>query len=280
MSQPPGFINSQFPTHVCQHRKALCGLKQAPRAWYHELRSFLLFYGFTNVVFDPSLFIYHHNHQLIYFLVYVDDLVMTGSDPPSITRFIATISTKFSIKDLGSLHYFFGVEVLPTSSGLFLSQHKYIHDLLVRTRMDDAKEVGTPLPTTGSLVLNDGSPPANATEYRSVIGALQYLNLTRSDMSFTINKLSQFMHCLSESHWIATKRLLRYLKGTIFHGLHLRRHRNPSLHAFSDADWAGNLDDRTSTTTYVIFLGGNLISWSSRKQSLFHDLPQKLVSEP
>jgi hypothetical protein len=156
--------------------------------------------------------------------------------------------------------------VLPTSSGLFLSQHKYICDLLVRTRMEGAQKVGTPLTTTSSLVLKDGSPPANATKYRSVIGALQYLNLTRPDISFTVNKLSQFMHCPTKSHWIATKCLLRYLKGTIFHDLHLRRHRNPSLHALSDADWAGNLDDRTSTTAYVIFLGNNPISWSSRKQ--------------
>jgi len=147
---------------------------------------------------------------------------MTGSDPPSIARFIATISTKFSVKYLGSLHYFLSVEVLPISSGLFVSQHKYICDLLVRIRMDGAKEVGTPLPTTGSLIHNDGSPPTNATEYRSVIGALQYLNLTRPNIFFAVNKLSQFMHCFSESHWIATKHLLRYLKGIIFHGLHLR----------------------------------------------------------
>jgi len=198
--------------------------------------------------------------------VYIDDLVVTGNDPSSINSFIAAILTKFSVKDLDLLHYFFGIEVLPTPLGLFLSRHKYIRDLLVRTRMEGAKEVGTPLITTGSLVLKDGTPPANATEYRSVVEALQYLNLTRPDISFVVNKLFQFMHCPTESHWIAIKRLLRYLKGTIFHGLHLHRHRNLSLHAFSDADWAGNLDDRTSTTTYVIFLGGNPISWSSKKQ--------------
>ena len=153
MSQPPGFIDSQFPTHVCQLRKALYGLRQAPRAWYHELRSFLLSYGFTNAVSDPSLFIYNHNAQLIYFMVYVDDLVVTGNDPSSIASFITAISTKFSVKDLGFLHYFLGIEVLPTPTGLFLSQHKYIRDLLVRTRMEGVKEVGTPLITIGSLVL-------------------------------------------------------------------------------------------------------------------------------
>jgi hypothetical protein len=201
MSQPPGFTDSQFPTHVCQLCQALYGLRQAPKAWYHELCSFLLSYGFTNAVSDPSLFIYNHNAQLIYFLVYVDDLVVTGNDPSSIASFITAISTKFSVKDLG-------IEVLPTPSGLFLSQQKYIRDLLVRTCMEGAKKVGTPLITIGSLVLKDGTPPANATAYRSVIGALQYLNLTRPDISFAVNKVSQFMHCPTESHWIATKRLL------------------------------------------------------------------------
>lgn len=205
MPQPPGLTDSQFPTHVCQLRKALYGLRQAPRTWYYELHSFLLSYGFTNAVFDPSLFIYNHNAQLIYFLVYVDDLVVTDNDPSFIDSFIAAISIKFSVKDLGLLHYFLGIELLPTPSGLFLSQHKYICDLLVCTCMEGAKKVGTPLITTGSLVLKDGSPPANATDYRSVIRVLQYLNLTRLDISFAVNKLSQFMHC---PHWIATKHLL------------------------------------------------------------------------
>ena len=160
----------------------------------------MLSYGFTNAVSDPSLFIYHHHAQLIYFLVYVDDLIVTGNDSSFVKSFITALSTKFSVKDLGLLHYFLGVAVLPTTSGLFLSQHKYIHDLLVRTGMEGAKEVGTPLITTGSLVLKDGSPLANASEYRSVIGALQYLNLTRPDISFVVNKLSQFMHCPTENH--------------------------------------------------------------------------------
>ncbi|GFY95562.1 hypothetical protein Acr_10g0009470 [Actinidia rufa] len=103
--------------------------------------------------------------------------------------------------------------------------------------MDGAKEVNTPFPTTGSLVLHDGSAPADSTKYRSVIGALQYLNLTRPDISFAVNKPSQFMHNPIEIHWTAAKRLLRYLKSTIFHGLFLWKNMPSSLHAYSNADW-------------------------------------------
>ena len=120
--------------------------------------------------------------------------------------------------------------------------------------------------TNTSLVLHDGSPPTDATTYRSVIGALQYLSITRPDISYTVNKLSQFMHCPSETHWAAAKRLLRYLKHTINHGLFLKRGQSLQLHAYSDADQAGNKDDRTSTTGYIVYLGGNAISWSSRKK--------------
>ncbi|KAB2631211.1 hypothetical protein D8674_008730 [Pyrus ussuriensis x Pyrus communis] len=132
--------------------------------------------------------------------------------------------------------------------------------------MDGAKAVSTPLSTTTSLMLHDGSSLTDATSYRGLVGGLQYLSLTCPDISFTVNKLSQFMHSPSETHWQALKRLLRYLKGTISFGLHLCRRPSHRLYAFSDADWAGDRDDRKSTTGYVVYLGGNLISWSSRKQ--------------
>ncbi|CAL2259186.1 unnamed protein product [Prunus armeniaca] len=133
--------------------------------------------------------------------------------------------------------------------------------------MDSAKEVSTPLSPYDSLVLNDGSPPTDASRFRQIIGGgLQHLNLTRPDISFAVNKLSQFMHQPSESHWQALKRLLRYFKGTLYFGLHLSRCSSHHLYAFSDADWAGNRDDCKSTTVYVVYLGGNLISWSSCKQ--------------
>ena len=180
--------------------------------------------------------------------------------------FIHALSRQFSVKDMGLLHYFLGVEVIPTANGLFLSQHKYIHDLLDRFQMASIKDCVTPLSTSGSFTLSDGSPPTDPTQYRSLIGAMQYLSLTRPDIAYPVNKLAQFMHAPTQVHWTAAKRLLRYLKNTIYHGLHLRRGLHTSLIAYSDADWAGNRDDYSSTSAYIIFLGANPISWCSKKQ--------------
>ncbi|XP_020084893.1 uncharacterized protein LOC109707771 [Ananas comosus] len=195
----------------------------------------------------------------------VADIAPKGNDKSFLHRFVQALSGRFSLKDLGDLHYFLGVEVIPTTQGLFLTQHKYIRDILDRTKMLGAKDVATPLSTCSSLSRHDGFPPTNATEYQKVVGALQYLSITRPDIAFTVNKLSQFMHQPSALHWIAVKCILRYLKVTIYHGLHLKCHSNLLLHAFSDADWVGDKDDRTSTSAYIVFRGTNPISWSSRK---------------
>jgi len=161
---------------------------------------------------------------------------------------------------MGSLHFFLGMEVIPTPGGIFLSQHKYICDLLSNTNTLGAKEVCSPFSTSTPLKLNDGTASFDNTKYRRIIGSLQYLSLTRLDVSFAVNKLSQFMHKPTQTHWAATKRLLRYLKQTIFHGIRLTRHTNPSLTTFSNVDWVGNLDDHTSTSAYIIFLGSNPVS--------------------
>uniref|UniRef100_A0A2N9I9W7 Integrase catalytic domain-containing protein n=1 Tax=Fagus sylvatica TaxID=28930 RepID=A0A2N9I9W7_FAGSY len=184
----------------------------------------------------------------MYFLVYVDDLLITGSSTLLVHEIIHKLSKRFSLKDLGLVHFFLGIEIIPTSTGLFLSQHQYIRGLLDRVKMDGAKDVQTPQSTNKSLVHFNISPSPDQT----------------SPSQF--NKLAQFMHQPTATHWTAAKRILRYLKHTIHHGLHLTRTNSSTLQAYSDADWAGNFDDRSSTTAYLIFLGNNLISWSTRKQ--------------
>lgn len=172
----------------------------------------------------------------------------------------------FPLINLGHLSYFLGIEVLRGQTACFLSQRKYIIDLLARHNMLSAKPVQTPLATGQTLTLHDGTSPADASLYRQVLGSLQYLQFTRPDIAFAVNKLSQFMHAPTECHWGAVNRLLRYLDGTRDFGITLRSNSPLSLHCFSDAEWAGNSDDRTSTNAYIVFLGSNPISWSSRKQ--------------
>ena len=237
-----------YPTHVCKLHKALYGLRQAPRAWYNELRTFLLDNGFLNSKSDASLFIHRSNATTMYLLVYVDDIILTENNSKVIRAFTSRLSTRFSLKDLGSLNYFLGVETTRSSTGLLLSQRKYILDLLHKTNMHEAKEISTPLSSSETLKLDDGSPNHDPTEYRQALGSLQYLSLTRPDISFAVNKLAQFMHRPSTNHWNAVKRVLRYLKGTSHYGLFLSARPSPSLPTFSDVDWAGDADTRHSTS--------------------------------
>lgn len=172
MTQPTGDIDSQFPHHICKLKKSIYGLKQAPRAWYTELTTFLTQFGFTKSLADASLFIYNNHNTILYFLVYVYDIVLTGNDSTFLTHFISALSNKFSLKDLGSLHHFLGVEVIPTTSSIFLSQHRHINDILTRFHMDEAKDVTTLLSATETLVAIDSTPTIDATPYRKLVGSL------------------------------------------------------------------------------------------------------------
>ncbi|KAJ4755932.1 polyprotein [Rhynchospora pubera] len=267
MSQPPGFTDPAKPDHVCLLSKAIYSLKQSPRAWFHKLSQALLTFGFASSQYDPSMFIAHVNGSTIIVLVYVDDIIITGDNQGLINTCIAHLHTQFAIKDLGSLHYFLGIAVTTTSEGLHLSQSKYIHDLLQKTNMLNAKPTTTPIATGISLTPGDSEPFSDPHLYRSIVGALQYATVTRPDLSFAVNKLSQFMHSPNLNQWTAVKRVLRYLCGTMQQGLLIHHNSDHSLHAYTDSDWAGCPIDRRSTSGYCIFLGKNIISWSAKKQN-------------
>lgn len=153
-----------------------------------------------------------------------------------------------------------------TSSGLFLSQHKYTTDLLHRTKMHGVKLIPTPAVSGQRLSLQDGDPLPDPTEYRSVVGALQYLTFTRPDINFAVNQVCQFLHQPTSTHWAAVKRILHYLVGTPTHSLTYKPG-SFRLTAFSDADYAGDLDDGRSTGGYCLYLGSNFVSWSAKKQT-------------
>uniref|UniRef100_M1CY31 Reverse transcriptase Ty1/copia-type domain-containing protein n=1 Tax=Solanum tuberosum TaxID=4113 RepID=M1CY31_SOLTU len=218
MEQPKGFVDPHRPHFVCKLNKALYGLKQAPRAWFDKLKAFLLGIGFRSCLSDSSLFVQQASKHTTYVLVYVDDLIITGSDSDFITTFIHILDQQFSLNDLGSLHYFLGIEVSPSSNGIILSQGRYIRDLLRRTNMADAKPISSPTEPGSRLILSGDHLP-DAHLYRSVVGVLQYFTITRLEISYAVNRVCQFMQSPTVAHWSVVKRILRYLKGSIHDGL-------------------------------------------------------------
>lgn len=169
---------------------------------------------------------------------------------------------------MADLIIFLGIEVSHNSGGITLLQHKYGSDLLHRVHMENCKSVSTPMSVTDKLARDYGKVLSgdDAFKYRSMVGGLQYLTLTRPDISFTVNKVCQYLSKPTDVHWEAVKRILRYIKGTVNTRLHIRKSNSTLLSVFTDADWAGCLDYRRSTGGFAVFLGPNLISWSSRKQ--------------
>jgi histone deacetylase 1/2 len=205
----------------------------------------------------------------MFVLVYVDDIIVVSSVPGATVALLKKLNEDFALKDLGELHYFLGIEVSKVRNGILLTQEKYANDILERVGMSQCKPVNSPMSTSEKLSRYEGSilGPKDATNYRSVVGALQYLTLTRPDISFAVNKVCQFLHAPTTVHWAAVKRILRYLKQTTNVGLKIGRSSSLLVSAFSDADWAGCLDDRRSTGGFAVFLGSNLVSWSARKQA-------------
>ena len=211
---------------------------------------------------DYSLFTYTTATIRMFVLVYVDDIIVKGSNTQTIHHFIDKLKTEFQVKDLGELSYFLGIQALRNQEGLHLRQATYITDLLHSTYMIGAKPLNCPSSSGPKLSFVTGNILPDPTDYRRVIGALQYCTITRPDIAYSVNQLCQFMHCPRDVHWKAVKRVLRYLKGTIDIGLYYVPG-DIKLNAYCDSDWAGDPDDRCSTTGYGVFLGTNLISWSS-----------------
>ncbi|RVW17806.1 Retrovirus-related Pol polyprotein from transposon RE1 [Vitis vinifera] len=244
MEQPPVFVAQGESCLVCRLRRSLYGLKQSSRAWFSRFSSVVQEFGMFYSTSDHSVF-YHHNSsgQCIYLVVYMDDIVITGSDQNDIQNLKQHLFTHFQTKDLGKLKYFLGIEITQSSFGVVLSRRKYALDILEETGMLDCKPVDTPMDPNVKLIPGQGEPLGDPGRYRRLVGKLNYLTITRSDISFPVSVVSQFLQSPCDSHWDATIRILRYIKST------------PG-------------QDRRSTSGYCVFIGGNLISWKSKKQDV------------
>ncbi|XP_057730183.1 uncharacterized mitochondrial protein AtMg00810-like [Arachis stenosperma] len=225
----------------------------------------LISLGFTSNPHENAIFIRKSERVLL--LLYVDDMIITGDDVDGISDLKASLHRTFEMKDLGSLSYFLGLEVISTNDGIYLSQAKYASDLLARTGITDSRTESTPLEPNVRFTPIDGTVLDNLTLYRQLVGGLIYLSVTRPDIAYPVHVLSQFLSAPRTTHYAAVLRIFRYIKGTLFHGLYFSAHSSLSFQAYSDADWASDPTDRRSTTGYCLFLGDALISWRAKKQT-------------
>jgi hypothetical protein len=203
------------------------------RAWHSRLSS-----KFTSSKADTSLFFFNKGGITIFVLIYVDDIIVASSTPDATQVLLQQLGQEFALKDLGDLSFFLGIEVRRTKDGIILTQKKYAADLLKKVGMSNCKGVPTPLATSEKLSDTVGTAlgPEYVTRYRSTVGALQYLTLTRPDLAFPVNKLCQFLHSPTMVHWAAVKRILRYLKQSIKVGLKIYMSNSLLVSGFSDTD--------------------------------------------
>ncbi|XP_057986074.1 uncharacterized mitochondrial protein AtMg00810-like [Hevea brasiliensis] len=207
------------------------------------------------------------DEEFLALLIYVDDVIVTGTSITAITSVKKALHDKFTIKDLGPLKYFPGLEVARSDSGIIVSQRKFILDLIQDTGLSNAKAVTSPLPIALHLSPDTGDLLPNPNQYRRLVGRLLYVNLTRPDISYAVQHLSQFMSAPRMPHWIAALHVVKYLKSCPSKGLFFPVSNDIQLSAFCDTDWASSTFSRKSLTGYCVFFWGAFIYWKTKKQA-------------
>nr|CAD1838543.1 unnamed protein product [Ananas comosus var. bracteatus] len=219
VEQPEDFVTPGQEEKVYLLRKALYGLRQAPRAWYSKMDEHLLGLDFKKSLSESTLYVKNNVSYLVVVSLYVDDMLVIGSNSDQITAFKQEMMKRFEMTDLGEMSYFLGMEVRQTQNEVFICQNKYLKEILKRFNMEECKSVNTPMGQKEKLQKKDGSEPTDKRVYRSLIDCLMYLTATRPDIMFPVSVLSRFLNCVSELHMVAAKSVLRYLKGTISYGI-------------------------------------------------------------
>ena len=253
----------------CRLQKSLHSLKQSPRAWFGRFERALTTYGYQQSQADHTMFYKKAKKGKISILiVYVDDIIITGDDIEGIQVSKQQLGLEFVTKDLGRLKYFLGMEVARSREGIFVNQKKCILDLLHEIGMLGCKPADTPIEPSMKLKANETGKIIDTERFQRLVGRLIYLSHTRPDIAFAVSLVSQFMHAPGQDHFTAVYRILRYLKGTPGQGLMFQKRAGTQVEVYTDADWAGNKADRRSISGYCTFVGGNLVTWRSKKQSV------------
>jgi hypothetical protein len=270
MEQPPGYLQPGRENLVCKLKKSLYGLKQSPRCWNNAFRQHMESIRFQQSSADPCVFIQTEDTSVTIVAVYVDDLIIITKTPAKMEQVKINLAAKFKMKDLGPLHYCLGITIDQDNERkcLWLHQRQYISAILEKYGLSQANSATTPADVNVKLEKDDGvSKVVDPIRYQSMIGSLLYAaNATRPDIAQAAGAVSRFNTRPNESHLTAVKRIFRYLKGTVDLALKYERKEDAALIGYSDADWAGDQDDRHSTTGNLFVMSGSPVSWLSKKQ--------------
>ncbi|XP_057792624.1 putative late blight resistance protein homolog R1A-10 [Salvia miltiorrhiza] len=266
MKQPEGFVVPGQEHKVCKLQRSLYGLKQAPLQWHLKFDSVMLSNGFRINECDKCVYIKNSNNGYVIVCLYVDDMLIMGSNFRVIQETKGMLSKNFSMKDMGLADVILGIKILRRPDGITITQSHYVEKVLKKFNAFDKPIAKTPWEPSVHLSVHKGEP-VDAIEYAKIIGSLLYLtNCTRPDIACSVNKLGSFTANPSNEHWKSLERVLRYLKYTQNYAIHYTR--EPSvLEGYCDANWISDAKDSFSTSGYVFTVGGGAVSWKSKKQT-------------
>ncbi|GKB87835.1 putative ribonuclease H-like domain-containing protein [Tanacetum coccineum] len=250
--QPPSFEDPHFPDKVYKVEKTLYGLHEAPRAWYETLSTYLIENRFRRGTIDKTLFIKKDKSDILLVQVYVDDIIFGSTKKTLCLEFEQMMHKRFQMSSMGELTFFLGLQVQQKEDGIFISQDKYVADILKKFDYVTVKTASTPMEPNKALVKDEEADNVDVHLYRSMIGSLMYLTASRPDITFAVCACARFQVTPKTSHLHAVKRIFRYLKGQPKLGLWYPRDSPFDLEAFSDSDYAGASLDRKSTIGGVV----------------------------
>ena len=267
MQQPDGFVATGQENMVCRLKKSLYGLKQAPKQWHEKFDKTLTSAGFVVNEGDKYVYYKYGGGKGVILCLYVDDILIFGTDMDVINDVKSFLSQNFDMKDLGEADVILNIKLQMNENGITLSQSHYVEKILSRFGFEDSRTSPTPYDPSLKLRKNRGQR-VEQLKYSQIVGSLMYLAAaTRPDISFAVSKLSRFHSNPGNDHWIALERVMRYLRGTTTYGLHYTGY--PDVpEGYSDANWISDADEIKATSGYIFTFGGAAISWRSRKQTI------------
>ncbi|GJS81077.1 putative ribonuclease H-like domain-containing protein [Tanacetum coccineum] len=266
--QPPGFEDLDFPNRVYKVENALYGLHQAPRAWYETLLTYLLDNGFQRGRIDKTLFIRRDKGDILLVQVYIDDIIFGSTKKSICIEFEKMMHKKFQMSSIGELKFFLGLQVKQKEEEIFISQNKYVTDILKKFGFTVVKTVSTPMETQKILLKDEDGEEVDVHLYRSIISSLMYLTSSRPDIMFVVCDCARYQVNPKVLHLYTVKRIFRYLKGQPKLGLWYPKDSPFDLVAYTNSDYARASLDRKSTSGGCQFLGSRLISWKCKKQTV------------